>query len=107
MITPEALAQIFHDEYERQAPEFGYTTRRSSAQPWEDVPEPNKSLMIAVAKKVLDELIPDDDKLHEEIVNVLEAAGWRGDWNYSANTTALQAANEVAEIIVKNIKEII
>ena len=107
MITPEQLAQLFHEEYERLAPEFGYTTRKTSAVPWADVPEPNKSLMVAVAGKVLDKLIPDDDKLHEEIVNVLEAAGWRGDWNYSANTTALQAANEVAEIIVKNIKEII
>ena len=52
----EALAQLFHDEYERLAPEFGYTTRRSSALPWEKVPEPNKSLMIAVARKVLREL---------------------------------------------------
>ena len=56
MITPEQLAQMFHDEYERLAPEFGYTTRKSSAQPWEDVPEPNKSLMIAVAKHILEQL---------------------------------------------------
>jgi hypothetical protein len=51
--TPEQLAQKFHDIYERRAPEYGYTTRRSSAQPWQDVPEPNKSLMIAVAAEIL------------------------------------------------------
>lgn len=55
-MTAEQLAQLFHDHYERLAPEFGYTTRKSSAQPWEDVPEPNKSLMIAVAKNVLRDL---------------------------------------------------
>lgn len=55
-MTAEQLAQLFHDMYERLAPEFGYTTRKSSAQPWKDVSEPNKSLMIAVAKRVLEEL---------------------------------------------------
>ena len=57
----EWLAQLFHDSYERRAPEFGYSTRRSSAKPWEDVPEPNKSLMIAVAKDVLRELGLEDE----------------------------------------------
>ena len=55
-MTAEQLAQIFHDNYERLAPEFGYTTRKTSAVPWENVPEPNKSLMIAVAKSVMREL---------------------------------------------------
>ena len=55
-MTAEQLAQLFHDTYERLAPEFGYTTRKSSAQPWADVPEPNKSLMIATAKAVMREL---------------------------------------------------
>jgi len=55
-MSAEQLAQLWHDHYERLAPEFGYTTRRSSALPWERVPEPNKSLMIAVARKVMREL---------------------------------------------------
>lgn len=55
-MTAEHLAQLFHDNYERLAPEFGYTTRKTSAVPWHEVPEPNKSLMIAVAKNVLREL---------------------------------------------------
>ncbi|MET0786562.1 MAG: hypothetical protein ABWY25_07650 [Paenisporosarcina sp.] len=53
---PEQFAQWFHEAYERLAPNFGYTTRKSSAVPWRDVPEPNKSLMIAVAKDVLEQL---------------------------------------------------
>lgn len=56
MITAEELAKLFHDTYEELAPNYGYTTRRSSAVPWEDVPEPNKSLMIAVAKRVLEKI---------------------------------------------------
>ena len=55
-MTAEQLAQLFHDNYERLAPEFGYTSRRTSAVPWRNVPEPNKSLMIATAKAVMREL---------------------------------------------------
>ena len=58
MISAERLAQLFHDTYERRAPEHGYTTRKTSAVPWSAVPEPNKSLMIAVAGEVLRELDP-------------------------------------------------
>jgi hypothetical protein len=52
-ITPEELAQAFHEIYERLAPDFGYETRRESAVPWEELPEPNKQLMIAVCKELL------------------------------------------------------
>lgn len=55
-VTAEELAQFFHETYEELAPDFGYTTRKSSAVPWSEVPEPNRSLMIAVAQKVLDKM---------------------------------------------------
>lgn len=55
-MDPEELAELFHETYERLAPQFGYTSRASSAVPWRNVPEPNKSLMIAVAKEVMEEL---------------------------------------------------
>lgn len=55
-VTAEELAQFFHETYEELAPDFGYTTRKSSAVPWSEVPEPNRSLMIAVAEKVLDKM---------------------------------------------------
>lgn len=45
----EQLAKLFHETYERLAPSFGYETRQDSAVPWEDVPDRNKRLMIAVA----------------------------------------------------------
>lgn len=48
-----ALAQLFHGTYERLAPDFGYETRQASAVPWDDVPEPNRLLMVAVAAEVL------------------------------------------------------
>jgi hypothetical protein len=52
-MTPEQLAQLFHETYERLAPEHGYETRKASAVPWADVPANNKALMIAVAEHVL------------------------------------------------------
>jgi len=45
----EQLARLFHETYERLAPTFGYDTRKDSAVPWEQVPDKNKRLMIAVA----------------------------------------------------------
>jgi hypothetical protein len=51
-MKPEDAARLFHETYERLAPEHGYRTREASAVPWEDVPEPNRSLMIAVAGEV-------------------------------------------------------
>lgn len=50
----EQVAQAFHEAYERLAPDFGYKTREASAKPWADVPEQNKSLMIAVVQSLLD-----------------------------------------------------
>jgi hypothetical protein len=50
---PEKLARLFHETYERLAPEYGYKTREV---PWDDVPAQNKSLMIAVAAHVLTKL---------------------------------------------------
>lgn len=48
----ERLARLFHETYERLAPTFGYATRKDSAVPWEQVPDRNKRLMIAVADEV-------------------------------------------------------
>ncbi len=53
MITPKKLAQKFHETYEQLAPEHRYETRKESAVPWEDVPESNRRLMIAVAEEIL------------------------------------------------------
>lgn len=55
-ITPEQLAMKFHEIYERLAPEYNYKTRKDSAVDWENVPENNKRLMIAVCKEILEDL---------------------------------------------------
>lgn len=56
MITAEQLAKLFHDTYERLAPEFGYETRPESATSWDQVPDNNKHLMVATAEVVITEL---------------------------------------------------
>jgi hypothetical protein len=57
-MTAEQLAELFHTEYERLAPEYGYETRKASAVPWAEVPLENKTLMIAVAQSILDRSEP-------------------------------------------------
>lgn len=61
-MNSEQLAQMFHEAYERLAPEHGYDTREASAVPWEAVPEANKNLMIAVCGEILANLdIPEKE----------------------------------------------
>ena len=55
MAEAEFVARQFHETYERLAPTFGYETRRESRTPWSQVPEHNRSLMIATARELLDE----------------------------------------------------
>ena len=59
LIHPEELARTFHEEYERMAPAFGYSTRKESAVPWDNVPENNRQLMTAVALSVMLKYFPD------------------------------------------------
>jgi hypothetical protein len=53
-MTPEELAQNFHDTYERLAPRYGYETGLSTK--IFDPNSPNGKLMIAVCKTILFEL---------------------------------------------------
>jgi hypothetical protein len=55
-LTPELLARTFHENYERLAPSFGYATRDDSRQPWEQVPDSNRKLMVATAEAVIAQL---------------------------------------------------
>lgn len=51
----EYIARRFHEMYEKLAPLHGYTTRTESAVPWPDVPQANRSLMMAVVQALLDD----------------------------------------------------
>lgn len=53
----EYIAMRFHETYERLAPAHGYETRKASAVPWDDVPEQNRGLMIAVVRSLLEEAV--------------------------------------------------
>lgn len=54
MTPAETIAAAFHAAYEDLAPEHGYETRKASAVAWDDVPENNRSLMIATVQRLLD-----------------------------------------------------
>lgn len=54
MSKAESIAKAFHDSYELQAGNFGYETREASRKPWDQVPENNRSLMIAVVQDLID-----------------------------------------------------
>ena len=51
IITPQELAVLFHQTYERLAPEYGYETREETRQ--FDETSPNGKLMVAVCKELL------------------------------------------------------
>ena len=51
-LPDEGVARLFHEAYERLAPDFGYRTREASAKPWDDVPEQNRALMAATVHEV-------------------------------------------------------
>ena len=53
MHSSETIARAFHETYERLAPDHGYSTREASAKPWEEVPEQNRGLMLAVVSDLL------------------------------------------------------
>lgn len=50
----EWIARCFHAAYERRAPEFGWETQERSRTEWDDVPEENRKLMIAVVEELLE-----------------------------------------------------
>ncbi len=52
--TPTEVAELFHDTYERLAPQFGYETRDDTKK--FDPTTPNGQLMAAVCEKVLNTL---------------------------------------------------
>lgn len=54
MSCAEAVAQQFHETYERLAPDHDYRTRKTSAKPWADIPENNKALMVAVVADLIE-----------------------------------------------------
>ena len=55
-LNAEEIARYFHETYERLAPQYGYKTRKASSVPWEKVPERNRTLMVAVARALLDKI---------------------------------------------------
>lgn len=59
----ERIAIAFHEEYEARAPTYGYSTRKESAKPWRDVPEPNRRLMCAVVQDLLDRKVIECPKI--------------------------------------------
>ncbi|MFE3122372.1 hypothetical protein ACFXHD_03010 [Streptomyces hydrogenans] len=53
--SADEIAQQFHEAYEDLAPSHGYETREASRKPWSEVPETNRSLMVAVVRRLLSE----------------------------------------------------
>lgn len=61
------IAKFFHETYEKLAPSFGYETRPESAVPWEDVPQQNRALMVAVAGRVMEKFESDRVALSDRV----------------------------------------
>jgi hypothetical protein len=86
-VTPEQIAQLFHEAYERLAPDFGYRTREESAKPWADVPDQNKALMVATVGEILPvilaeigEMLGDHTKAIAAMDDLINHEGFHGGW---------------------------
>lgn len=56
MKDAEDVARRFHEVYETLAPSFGWETQERSSVPWDELPEENRKLMVAVCRLVIPEL---------------------------------------------------
>lgn len=63
----EELAKLFHEQYEKLAPDFDYKTPWARPiETWAQIPERNKKLMIAVCSVVMETVLADkDDRIAE------------------------------------------
>jgi hypothetical protein len=92
------LAKRFHETYERLAPSMGYETREESAVPWEEVPENNKRLMIAVCEELLPS-IPSTERVsisREELVQNISRIIAFSNVVAVDGETAIRLAEEIA-----------
>ncbi len=110
------LAKLFHETYERLAPDFGYETRKESRKKWYDVPEKNRKLMIAVAGHILAELESKPELTEVDITYWKDLANLRQDiisqrtesasfWGRSCarlNKKVKEQAKEIKQLQVKN-----
>ena len=55
-MSPEQLAELFHETYERLAPAFGWKTKKGCHCKFAELPQRNKALMIATCQTVLNAL---------------------------------------------------
>lgn len=81
LAAAERVARAFHAQYEAKAPTFGWATQEASRVRWDDVPDANKALMIAVAMQLLEDgTIALGPSLVEDLHPLLAlcACGWRG-----------------------------
>lgn len=56
-MSPESVAQRYHEACERLAQSFGNQTLQKSTGPWTELPEPDRSLMIAAMAIAIDPLL--------------------------------------------------
>jgi hypothetical protein len=79
MTTASYTAWLFHETYERLAPDFGYEVRPDVGQrPFSELPDNNRALMIATAQEVIDALAVEEHReLAEHVGRLLERLGCR------------------------------
>jgi len=70
MCSITSIAQHFHEEYERLAPDFGYFTKKSSQVPYKQLPDNHKGLMESVVFTVIGPMYRKIDLLNRKIADL-------------------------------------
>lgn len=101
-LTPERVAQMFHEFYEHLAPRYGYKTRKASAVPWADVPENNRLLMIEVASRIA-HLVREDEVAKSALWLREQGADANRRRSYVAQNTFYRAARDLENGAHRNV----
>lgn len=81
-MSPEQLAELFHETYEHLAPAFGWRTKKGCNVPFYLLPQRNKALMVATCQTVLNALqecgAVANGSQHTQPAKCLGCEYWRG-----------------------------
>lgn len=57
-LTPEQLAEKFHETYEALAPSFRYGTHQPLTKSWAELPETERKLLVSICEAIIDDVRP-------------------------------------------------
>lgn len=71
----EELAKFFHDEYDKLAPRYGWRTQISTQVTFDQLPDNNRALMVAVCEQVVEEFRQERKAFNQSTTEAMSVLG--------------------------------